>query len=142
MNNNYGNRRNTEQELLLEALEAFQRETRFKLKTSTRQALMTGERGPGAKLRMTNGDTLLEFCVEIKATINEALLGRIKHQFEEQPGKWLVITRYVPGPLAKKKGIRPSMATVAVIITGRKRRMAPLVTASSRLAPSWRRPRI
>src|SRR5690606_33178259 len=47
-----------------------------------------------------------------------------------------------PGPSENRKGIRPSIATVAVITTGRKRWRTPSVTASRTLMPSLRRLRM
>ena len=49
-------------------------------------------------------------------------------------GRWISL----PGPLANSSGTRPSAVMLAVISTGRRRRMAPSRTACARLAPAAR----
>jgi hypothetical protein len=94
-------RDNIEQELLFNALTVFRREANLHLEEKAFE-VHTNRAYVDAVIRLKTNDHETEFWVEIKPTVTDTVIGRLKHQFEEHPGRWLVVTRYIPQHLAKK----------------------------------------
>lgn len=87
-----------DQQLLLEALNAFQTETNIEVVDPQ----VTRSSGIDARIQMMNQNRLMEFKIEVRATVNDLVISRLSQQFEAHPGNWLLITRYVPLQLAER----------------------------------------
>lgn len=90
-----------DQEVLWDAIEAFRRETNLKM-DEVQVAGITMGKEVDAIIRLQVEGRAIEFWVEIKPTVTNTLVGRLAHQFEEQPRQWLVATRYISHQLARK----------------------------------------
>jgi hypothetical protein len=88
-------------EILETATEAFRRETKLNVEKGRLDVRIAGKYVE-ATVRIEAPIRTIEYLVEIKPTITETTLGKLAHQFQDTPGKWLVVTRYVPTYLAKK----------------------------------------
>ena len=94
-----------ELELLDQAITAFQRETGYTTKKGRGQ-LQIGRRIVDATIRIEEPGGPIEYFAEIKTRVTDTLLGRLIQQFNETPGKWIVVAHFVPIALAKKmKGL-------------------------------------
>lgn len=88
-------------EIIDDAINAFHRVTGYNVEKGIEQ-LRVGANIIDTILRLKTHDRTVEYRVEIKTTLTDTVVGRIAHQIEDHPGKWLVITRHVPQQLAKK----------------------------------------
>ncbi|HTK83218.1 MAG TPA: type IV toxin-antitoxin system AbiEi family antitoxin [Bacteroidota bacterium] len=86
-------------DLIREAMEAFTRNTDITMET--KQERLPNER-VDARLQMMVHGRPVDFLVEAKASVNDAAIGAMKHRFETERQKWILITRYVPALLAQK----------------------------------------
>jgi hypothetical protein len=122
--NTYGETKwHVEDEILEQAVKAFERETGARARTHARphQVLLTREdvalRAPvgnqiidhpaqlwrvDTKLQLEAEGRIIEYQVELKRTLNDVVVGRLAQQFAQHPGRWLVVTRHVPRSLARK----------------------------------------
>lgn len=88
-------------DVLEDALNTFRRETGL---TADRELIETRitDRVVDATIKIEGPRGVIEYLVEIKPTLAETMMGQLIHQFKGVPGKWLVVTQYVPMQLAKK----------------------------------------
>ena len=91
----------TDLQTLDDAINAFRRETG--LRTEKRRVeFLLGRRKVEALVRIDEPAGPIEYLVEVRKNLREATLGQLVQQFTETPGKWIVITPYVPAHLAKR----------------------------------------
>jgi len=90
-----------EYEILQEAITAFHKATGLSFEEKPLQRGTVGGRNNPPLMLKADGKTT-QYRTEIKANLTDTVVGRLAHHFEDQRGKWLVITHYVPPPLAKK----------------------------------------
>jgi len=88
-------------EIFETAIEAFHRETRLNAEKGRLDVRIAGKY-VDATLRIEAPTRTIEYLVEIKQSITETTLLKLAHQFQDTPGKWLLVTRHVPAYLAKK----------------------------------------
>ncbi|MDI6807438.1 MAG: type IV toxin-antitoxin system AbiEi family antitoxin [Candidatus Eisenbacteria bacterium] len=89
------------QEFLLDALDAFRRETHLNVERCQGDIAADG-RQIDTMIRLKAQQREIRFCVEMKTGVTDTVIGRLAHQFEEYSGKWLVVTPHVPQRLARK----------------------------------------
>lgn len=87
--------------ILGEAVDAFRKETNLNAEIVFPPALM-GWQKIDAALRLEAEGRTIDYWVEVKPTLNDAVVGRLAHYFKENPGRWLVVTRHAPDHLARK----------------------------------------
>ena len=90
-----------ELQLLDDAINAFQKETGFKTEKG-RVQLQYGRTKVDATIRIDEPGGTIEYMAEIRMRLTDTVLGRLVQHFKETPGKWVVITQFVPTQLAKK----------------------------------------
>jgi len=88
-------------EILEDAIEAFKRETNLRAEKGRLEIDVAGKR-IDATLQIEGQKRTMEYFVEIKPDITNATVGRLAHQFKDAPGRWLVVTRYVPTYLDRR----------------------------------------
>lgn len=88
-----------EREIVDEAIAAFQQATRFVVEKATEWP--GGER-QNKSIRLKAGNRTVEYRVNVRAVITDAVVGRIAHHIKDEPGKWLITTRHVSQSFAKK----------------------------------------
>lgn len=94
-------RQNTETEILQQALNAFQQTTGIHLEYFQDNHLPL-EMHLDGRIRLTGNFNTDDLNVEVKATINEVILGRLAQHVRTNPENYILVTRYAPPYLAKK----------------------------------------
>lgn len=86
-------------EILENAIDAFRRETKLRVKQGRRTETDLPDK---ATLEIEGPNRAVEYLVEIKPFITEATIGSLALQFADTPGRWIVVTRHVPSTLARR----------------------------------------
>ena len=90
-----------ETEILDQAIGAFQKETNLAVRKGSIQPQRHEDTGIDATMKIDLPEKTAEYWVQIKATLTNTTIAQLAHQFENEPGKWLLVTRYVHPLLAK-----------------------------------------
>lgn len=88
-------------EILDEALNAFRQETGLTAEKAWLDVRIP-VRYADATIRLGDPARMVEYFAKIKQTLTNLTVGTLTPHLERPPGKWLVVTRYVPAYLAKK----------------------------------------
>jgi hypothetical protein len=90
-----------ENDILNQAIDAFQKETNLHIELGPEQLVLDNRRRIDAILRIDLHGKTTEYWAEVKTTVTNITVGQLAHQFEDNPEKCLLITRYVQPQLAK-----------------------------------------
>jgi len=90
-----------EQEILDQAIAAFQRETSLQVQRGPLEVRLNNGRIADAALQIFFPDKATEYRVEVKPAVNNIAIGQLAHQFEGDLDKWLLVTRYVYPRIAR-----------------------------------------
>ena len=102
-----------QQAILKTAIQAFSAATGAQIKVVETEAKEAGMQIDAlVQIRFRNGQQ--HFHVEIKGELRQAALGNLLSQFGKDKDKWLLVSKYIPGPLKddlRKNGINYLEAT-------------------------------
>lgn len=88
-------------DVLDNAIEALERETKLHAEKKRLDVNIAGRR-IDATLQIKGPTKKIEYFVEIKRIITDATIGKLALRFAETPGRWLLVTNYVPSHLARR----------------------------------------
>lgn len=92
-----------EQEILREAIEAFEKTTGLAVNLyPVMEPTALVRETPDAEIDIKLNDVVLHFYVEIKANLTQATIGHIKQLLKRKDGKNIIITKYVTPQIADK----------------------------------------
>jgi hypothetical protein len=87
-----------EQAILKQAIQAFTTGTGARVKTLVTQGKQAGKE-IDAQIQVTFRSGQQQFNVEIKGELRQASLPEILNQFGKDKDQWLLVAKYIPGPL-------------------------------------------